>query len=138
MATILNPYLNFDGNAREAMEFYQQVFGGELSLNTFGEFGMTDGPDSDRIMHGQLETPNGMTLMGADIMTSMEFKPGNTVTISLSGDDADTLRSWWEQLSEGGEVVTPLERQVWGADYGACIDRFGTSWLVNIAAPADA
>lgn len=134
MASILNPYLSFDGNAREAMEFYHRVFGGELSLNTFADFGMADDPDADRIMHGQLEAVNGMTLMGADIMSSMEFRPGNTFTISLSGDDAELLRDWWGQLSEGGQVTTPLARQVWGADYGACVDRFGVAWLVNIAA----
>jgi PhnB protein len=66
MASRLNPYINFNGNARQAMAFYQGVFGGNLTVNTFGEYGAQDSPDADKIMHGQLETDGGFTLMGAD------------------------------------------------------------------------
>ncbi len=135
MVSRLNPYLSFDGNARQAMEFYQQVFGGTLVLNTFGEFGANDGPDADRIMHGMLSADDGITLMGADIMSTMDHTPGNTITVSLSGDDADQLHGWWEKLSEGGTVQTPLEKQMWGDEFGMCADRFGTPWMVNIGQP---
>jgi len=135
MASRLNPYVSFDGTARQAMEFYRDVFGGELALSTFGEMGSPDGPEADRIMHGQLETPSGYTLMCADTPPGMEFRPGNTMTISLSGDDGDELRGYWQKLSEGGTVSVPLEKQMWGDVFGMCTDRFGVDWMVNINQP---
>lgn len=136
MTTRLNPYLSFDGNARHAMEFYAQVFGGDLSLHTFGEFGSPDDPGADKIMHAALETGAGLAIMGADTMPDMEHQPGNTMSVSLSGDDAEELRGYWSRLSDGGAVAIPLETQVWGDEFGMCTDRFGVSWMVNIAAPA--
>src|SRR5207248_755736 len=111
MVTRLNPYINFDGNARQAMEFYESVFGGTLKLSTYGEYGGS-GPDTaDRIMHGMLETPNGFTLMGADTPPGGEHNPGDNITISLSGDDDAELRGYWEKLADGGTVSVPLEKQ---------------------------
>ena len=133
MASRLNPYISFPGTAREAMEFYQRVLGGSLTLNTFGEFGAQDAPDANNIMHGMLETDRGFTLMGADTPPGMEHQPGNNISVSLSGDDADELRGYWEQLSDGGTVTVPLEKQMWGDEFGACVDRFGISWMVNIS-----
>ncbi len=132
MASRLNPYISFDGNAKQAMEFYEQVFGGSLTLNTFGEFGEPDAPGADKIMHGMLETDNGFTLMGADTPPGMEYQPGNNMAVSLSGDDGDELRGYWEKLSDGGEVSVPLERQMWGDEFGMCTDKFGVAWMVNI------
>lgn len=135
MASRLNPYVSFRGDARQAMEFYKNVFGGTLTVSTFGEFGDPSAPEADQIMHGQLETDSGFTLMGADVPPGMEHNPGDTITISLSGDDVDELRGYWAQLAEGGTVTVPLEKQMWGDEYGACVDRFGISWMVNISAP---
>jgi PhnB protein len=133
MAVRLNPYLSFRDNAREAMEFYQTVFGGSLVLNTFGEFGGADeAPFADKIMHGMLETENGFTLMAADTPPGMDHNPGTNITVSLSGDDADDLRGYWEKLSADGAVTVPLEKQVWGDEFGACVDRFGIPWMINI------
>ena len=135
MASRLNPYVSFDGNARQAMEFYQSVFGGNLTLSTFGEFGMDDPGQADKIMHGMLETAAGFTLMGADTPPDGEHKPGNNIAVSLSGDDGDELRGYWKQLSESGAVSVPLEKQMWGDEFGMCDDRFGITWMVNIAQP---
>jgi PhnB protein len=129
----LTPYLSFRNNARQAMEFYQQVFGGELKVNTFGEYGMAGTPDADLIMHGQLETPSGFTLMGADTPAGMDYTPGTNITVALSGDDADDLRGYFAQLAEGGTVSVPLEKQMWGDEFGACVDRFGIPWMANIS-----
>lgn len=137
MASRLNPYLSFKDNAREALEFYRSVFGGELSLNTFGDFGQGDGPQATLIMHGQLETPAGYTIMGADTPPGMEFSPGNTMTVSISGDDGEELHGYWSKLSEGGTVTMPMEKQMWGDDFGMCIDRFGTPWMIDIGQPAE-
>jgi PhnB protein len=135
MASRLNPYISFDGNARQAMEFYESVFGGTLAVNTFGEFGAKDSPDADKIMHGVLETSSGYTLMGADTPAGMEYKPGDNIAVSLSGDDADELRGYWEKLSGGGTVSVPLEKQMWGDEFGMCVDQFGITWMVNITQP---
>jgi PhnB protein len=135
MASHLNPYLSFRDVAREAMEHYQRVFGGTLVLNTFDEFGDKDAPEARLIMHGQLETPSGFTLMGADTPPGMPHEPGTNVSISLSGDDADELRGYWEGLTDGGTVTVPLEKQMWGDEFGMCVDRFGIVWMVNIGQP---
>jgi len=137
MASRLNPYISFPGNAREALEFYNQVFGGTLTMNTFGEYGAPDDPGADKIMHGQLETDSGFTLMGADTPPGMEHNPGDNVAVSLSGDDTDELRGYWAKLSDGGTVSVALDKQMWGDEFGMCVDQFGISWLVNIAQPQD-
>jgi PhnB protein len=134
MASRLNPYISFAGNARQAMEFYEQVFGGTLSLNTFGEFGAQDQPDG--IMHGMLETPSGYTIMGADSPPDQPLQPGNNITVSLSGDDVDELRGYWTKLSEGGKITVPLEKQMWGDEFGMLTDKFGIAWMVNIMDPS--
>ena len=135
MASRLNPYIQFDGDARAAMEFYQSVFGGDLSANTFKEFGAGHGPEDDeKLMHSQLETPSGFTLMASDTPEGMpEASPGGNITISLSGDDNDDLRGYWDKLADGGQVMMPLEKQMWGDEFGMCTDKFGVAWMVNIA-----
>jgi PhnB protein len=134
MPSVLNPYINFDGNARGAMEFYQSVLGGKLNMTTFKEGQMSQVPsDDNRIMHGQLDTNNGMTLMGSDIMTGTEFTPGTNFTISLSGDNEAELRGYWDKLAKGATITQPLEQAPWGDTFGMLDDKFGISWMVNIA-----
>ena len=133
MAARLNPYLSFRDDAREAMQFYESVFGGTLTLSTFGEFGASGTPEADKVMHAQLETPGGLTLMASDTPAEMEHRPGTTIAVSLSGDDAEELRGYWRALSEGGTVSVPLEKQMWGDEFGMCTDQFGIPWMVNIA-----
>ncbi|GAA0252632.1 VOC family protein [Saccharothrix mutabilis subsp. mutabilis] len=133
MASRLNPYISFDGNAREAMEFYRDVLGGELRLSTFGEYAPPDTPGGDKIMHAMLETPGGFTLMGADTPPGQPYHRGDNISISLSGEDAGELRGYWEGLSADGTVAVPLEKQMWGDEFGMCVDRFGITWMVNIA-----
>jgi PhnB protein len=134
VASRLNPYLNFNGNARQAMEFYASVFGGTLNVNTFADYG-GQGPDADRIMHAMLETDAGYTLMGADVTSEMEYHPPAGFSVSLSGDAADgeAMRGYFAKLSAGGNVTMPLDKQVWGDEFGMCVDQFGISWLVNIS-----
>ena len=135
MASRLNPYLNFNGNARQALEFYHSVFGGNLTLSTFAELGAPNSPDADRIMHGQLETDAGYTIMAADVTSEMEYQPPAGISVSLSGDD-DTLHDYWDKLSVGGTTTMPLQKQVWGDEFGMCVDQFGVPWLVNISQQA--
>lgn len=137
MPTTLNPYLSFRDDAREAMNFYQAVFGGELTLSTFGEFQASDDPaESEKIMHGMLTTSRGMVLMGADTPNGMGYTPGSSISISLSGEDEGELRGYYEKLSsDGGTVTVPMEQSPWGDIFGMCTDRFGVAWLVNINNP---
>ena len=135
MPSRLNPYISFDGTAREAMDFYRDVFGGELSVMTFGQMGDPSAAGADKIMHGMLETDSGLTLMGADTPPGTEHNPGNNIAVSLSGDDGDELRGYWQRLSSDGNVTVPLEKQMWGDEFGMCVDRFGIAWMVNIGQP---
>jgi PhnB protein len=135
VASRLNPYISFDGNARQALEFYKDVFGGNLTISTFGEFGMADTPAADKVMHGMLETDNGFTLMAADTPPEQKYEPGTNMAVSLSGDDADDLRRYWQRLSDGGTISVPFEKQMWGDEFGLVVDRFGTAWMVDIVPP---
>ena len=134
MASMLNPYLNFNGNARQAMEFYRDVFGGELTLSTFGELGAAEGADADKIMHGQLQTGSGYTLMGSDVPSHMQYEPAAGFAVSLSGDD-EALRGYFEKLSAGGNVTVPMQKMMWGDEFGMLTDQFGIQWMANISQP---
>jgi PhnB protein len=135
MTSRLNPYISFTDNARQAMEFYRDVFGGKLDVMTFADAGAKDSPDAAKVMHSNLETDKGFTLMGADTPAGMAHTPGDNITVSLSGDDADELRDYWTKLSTDGRVNVPLEKQMWGDEFGMCVDKFGIGWMVNIGQP---
>ena len=135
MASRLNPYISFDGSAREAMETYKDTFGGELSVNTFGDFGEAPPGFEDKVMHSQLESPSGFTLMASDTPPGMPFQPGTNISVSLSGDDEGELRGYFDKLAANGQVTMPLEKQMWGDVFGMVSDRFGVNWMVNIAQP---
>ena len=131
---ILNPYLSFTDTAREAMEFYQSVFGGELTASTFADYqtpGVSE-EESAKIMHSQLTTPAGFTLMGADTPSSFG-SPSANGSISLSGEETEELRGYWDKLAEGGSVTMPMDASPWGDTFGMLTDKFGVCWLVNIA-----
>lgn len=133
MPTHLNPYLGFRGNAREAMGFYHRVLGGELTLSTFKDLGASSEPaEDDLVMHAQIVTPAGLALMGSDTPPRLPYTPGDTMSVSLSGDDEAELRRCWDGLADGATVLQPLERPAWGGRFGMLRDRFGVRWLVNI------
>jgi PhnB protein len=136
----LSPYLNFRGTAREAMTFYRSVFGGELAISSFTDFGMPVGEgEGDLVMHSQLEVADGLLLMGSDVPSHMPYTPGeNTFSVSLSGDDEAKLTGWFTGLSEGATIAEPLQKAPWGDSFGMLTDRFGVSWLVNISGGAAA
>jgi PhnB protein len=140
MAIALNPYLQFPGTAREAMEFYRSVFGGELSLQTFAEgMGSDDPAQKDLIMHGHLDVGGGTTFMGSDGASGGSDgapPPGATLALSGEAEDSTRLSAWFAALSEGGSVTEPLVTAPWGDVFGTCTDRFGTNWMVNIAGSA--
>ena len=138
MRSTLHPYLSFRDNARAAMEFYQTVFGGKLTMSTFKEFHASQDPSEDnKIMHSMLEAENGITFMASDTPSTMEYRPGTNMSMSLSGDNAVELSAYYEKLSAGGTIGMPLEKAPWGDTFGMLIDKFGVSWLVNISSPKE-
>lgn len=134
MRSKLTPYLNFRNNTREVMAFYQTVFGGKLTMNTFKEFGVSQDPtEENKIMHSMLEVENGMTLMAADVPNSMDLQSGTNISITLSGDNEEELTRYFNMLSAGGMIIEPLAKAPWGDSFGMFADKFGINWMVNIA-----
>ena len=134
MRSRLNPYLGFRDNAREAMDFYQSVFGGDVTHTTYGEFNASEDPaEKDKIMHSELITTSGFSLMASDTPKGMELPTSSSVTVSLSGEDAAELTGYWEKLVDGGSVRMPLDKAPWGDSFGMLTDKFGTAWMVNIS-----
>ena len=136
MATQLSPYLNFDGDAREAVEFYGRVFGTTPDISTYDSVGPVDDPAlAAKVLHAQLTIEGVGTLMASDV------PPGTTLTdrasVALSGEtgDRERLRAWFAALSEGAQELTAMETAPWGDEFGMLRDRFGVGWLVNVAAP---
>lgn len=133
MQTKLNPYLNFRDNTRDVMEFYKSVFGGDLRISTFKEFHASQEPsEDDKVMHAQLDTHNGLTLMAADTPNRMEYVPGKNISLSLSGDNEEELTTYFNKLKAGGTVTEPLKKAPWGDTFGMLTDKFGIDWMVNI------
>lgn len=133
MPMLLNPYFSFRDTAEEAMTFYRSVFGGELSVSRFSEYGASDDPaEQDKVMHSMLTTGTGMVLMAADTPNSMDLAVGENVSVSVSGDDESVMRVWWEALGAGGTVTMPLEEAPWGGLFGMCTDRFGIHWMFSV------
>lgn len=140
MAVTVNPYLNFRGQAREAIEFYQSVFGGDVHLSTFGEAGMpVDPSETDWIMHSQLETSNGIVVMASDAPSHMGSGELHNGAISISGpaEDEAVITGYWNKLAEGATVTAEFARAPWGDLFGMLDDRFGVSWLVDVVAPTE-
>lgn len=134
MQTKLNPYIGFNGNTKEAMEFYKTVLGGNLTMTTFKEGGMpVEAADESKIMHAMLISEDGLTLMASDTPPGMPYTPGNNMSISLSGDNEQELRGYWEKLSTNATIVMPFEKAPWGDIFGMLTDKFGIQWMVNVA-----
>jgi len=134
MDSKLNPYINFNGNAKEAIEFYKNVFGGKLTMSTFKEGGApVDASEGDKIMHAMLIADNGITLMASDTPKEWKYTPGTNVSIALGGDNEEELKSYWDKLAEGAKIEQPLAKAPWGDMFGMLTDKFGIRWLVNIS-----
>lgn len=133
----VNTYLNFDGNAEEAFNFYKSVFGGEFSYF----MRMKDAPgtenlnksEMDRVMHVSLPLSDHAVLMASDIMPSagQVLKKGNTNYISIHPDSREEADRLFDGLSKGGSVEMPMEDQFWGDYFGSFIDKFGIYWMIN-------
>lgn len=133
MNSQLNPYLSFKDNARQAMEFYKSIFGGELTVSTFKEFHASNDPsEENKVMHAALKAANGIMFMASDTPKHMKYEPGSRISMSLSGDDQRELAGYFEKLASGGATIMPLAKAPWGDTFGMCTDKFDVQWLVNI------
>jgi PhnB protein len=130
MSVLMNPYLAFVDNARQAMDFYKSVFGGDLNVSNFGE---AAGAEKDKVMHAQLKAASGFTLMASDTPSGMERRANGSISLSGPLSDEKELRGYWDKLSAGGQTAMPLAKAPWGDTFGMCVDKFGTAWMVNIA-----
>jgi PhnB protein len=134
MNVTLNPYLNFNGNAGEAMRFYQSVLGGDLTIQTFGEAGVAQSDTEKNLtIHADL-TSDGINLFASDGRPDQKVVFGDNVHLSLQGSDAEKLTGYFNGLSAGGQVDMPLAKQFWGDTFGMLTDKFGVHWMVNIGA----
>jgi PhnB protein len=125
--------MHFKDTARGAMEFYQSVFGGKLDTTTFKAGGVpSDAAEENLLMHAMLVADNGIVIMAADTPKHMDYKPGNTISMSLSGEDESVLRGYWEKLSQGARIDQPLEKAPWGDTFGMLTDKYGIEWMVDI------
>lgn len=140
MSINVRPYLQFRDGAREAMAFYQDVFGGEVAISTFAEFGFGEGAAGEKVMHSTLAVDGVTLLMAADTPEGMELPERSSVAVSLFGDaeDSAAMHAQWEKLADGATIVENLAVAPWGDEFGMLYDRFGTFWMVNIAADRSA
>lgn len=143
-------HLNFRGDAREALAFYQSVFGGHLVVNTYADFGMpAEIPASDKVVFGLIAAGNGFRLMGYDIPGRTEggiagggatHRENNTTItdqalfVAISSPTLDELQGYWDALAGDATIVEPLAASAWSAGFGMLTDRFGVTWSVSVAA----
>ena len=148
MTITTTTHLNFRGTARQALEFYRSVFGGEVTLATYADFGMpAELPGADKIVFGQISSPAGIRLMAYDVpgqddpdatATAGSTRRENGVTItdrtffqSLQAESLDELTPYWDGLAEGAEIVEPLAASAWTPGFGMLTDRFGVTWVLD-------
>jgi PhnB protein len=151
MALTTTTHLNFAGDARQALEFYGGVFGGHVVIATYGDFGAPAGtPDVDAVVWGQVTTDSGFRVMAYDVPTagrtgtratpgSTRREHGTTLTedsffLSLRGDTVEEVTALWEALAEGATIVEPLAEAAFAPVFGMLTDRFGVTWIVDVAA----
>ena len=133
MTTTISPYLTFDGNAREAMTFYRDALGGELSLMAVKDTNMGSqcmGTDENAIMHSSL-IKDSLVLMASDMIGNRTLQLGNNFAISVNCSSKEEINTFYKNISEGGEIIDPLKIQFWGALFGVVKDKFGMVWMFN-------
>jgi PhnB protein len=128
----LSPYLGFNGNCKEAMEFYQLVLGGQLEISTYGQYGYDkDENQKNKVMHATLKNDT-LSFMASDSQPGKEKKFGDNISMSIAGEDEALLTKFFNGLAEGGKIDMPLAKQVWGDTFGMLTDKFDIHWMVNI------
>ncbi|UMG94413.1 VOC family protein [Nocardioides sp. TF02-7] len=150
MTIATTTHLNLPGTARPALELYRSVFGGDLTTVTYGDAGMpADAPGADRIVFGHLESSEGFRVMAYDVpgqdggdLTAGSTRRENGLTItdrpfflSIRAESLDEATRYWDGLADGATVIEPLAASPWSPGFGMLTDRFGVTWVVDVAAP---
>lgn len=134
MTVNVTPHLNFRGNARQALEFYQSVFGGELTVASYADMGDTDPATADHVTFGQVTGDNGFRIMAYDVYPQLDWDRGqDPFFVSVRGADAAELQAYWDKLADGAQVRQPLGPSPWAPLYGQLTDRYGITWVLDIA-----
>ncbi|MDA0563603.1 VOC family protein [Streptomonospora sp. S1-112] len=137
MSVTTTTHLNFRGDARAALEHYQSVFGGRVTVITYKDMGgAPDEAESDWVVWGEVAADNGFHVMAYDVPSQQPWDQGrNPFFVSVRGDDTDEISALWEKLAKGSTVIQPLEPSQWAPLYGMLTDRFGITWVLDVAAP---
>jgi PhnB protein len=152
MSILTTTHLNFRGDARSALEFYRSVFGGELTVATYGDFGMpAEAPGASKVVFGQVVSAAGFRVMAYDVPGATDAAPagftrrenGVTLTdqpffVSVRGETLDEVQGYWNALAEGSSIVEPFAASAWSPGFGMLTDRFGVAWILDVAAAYDA
>lgn len=141
MTVSVVPHINLRGQAREALQFYQSVFGGDITAMTYRDaHAVRDPQDADRVMWGQVRAADGFQVMAYDVPTDTAWQPGENAYFICTGcSTAEEATARWAKLSTGATVIQPLAPAQWAPLYGMLKDKFGVTWVVNVsAAPAAA
>jgi PhnB protein len=149
MAITTTTHLNFRGDARQALEFYQSVFGGHLTVVTYGDFGMPQGlPDADKVVFGQVTAENGFRIAAYDAPSQSPAAPASTATtrengmtltgerffVVVGGDTADEVSALWDKLADGAAIVEKFGPSAFSPGFGMLTDRFGVTWVLQVNA----
>lgn len=134
MAVTTTTHLNFRGNARAALAFYQSVFGGDVMLFTYKDAGQAQDPaEADQVIWGQVASANGFRVMAYDVPARMAWSPGERpFFVSVRGNSAEEITRYWERLCDGATIVQPLGPSGWSPLYGMLTDRFGITWVMDV------
>lgn len=135
MTIATTPHLNFRGDARSALEFYQSVFGGQLAVVTHAQvYGDVPAEEAELVSWGQVEAENGFRIMAYDVPASIEWSPGVIpFFVSARGAEAAEVEGYWSKLADGATVIVPFGPTAWSPAYGMLRDRFGITWVLDVA-----
>ncbi|PJJ72463.1 PhnB protein [Diaminobutyricimonas aerilata] len=150
MTVTTTTHLNLPGTAREALEFYRDVFGGDVAITTYGELGMpADLPDAGRVVFGRLDSPSGFHVLAYDVPGASGTDAGGSTTrrdgltftdrpffLSVSGETLEEVAGYWDGLAAGAAIIEPLAASAWSAGFGMLTDRFGVTWVLDVVTPA--
>ena len=135
MSVHATAHINFRSDARAALDFYQNAFGGQKTIVTFADaHNVTDATEADQVMWGEVVAPNGFRVMAYDVPSQMAYDQGTrSFYFSIRGDSPDEITGFWEKLSIGSDIVAPLAPSGWTPLYGMLKDRFGVTWVLDVA-----
>lgn len=137
MSVTTTAHINFRGDARKALEFYQSVFGGDLSIATYADIHAVEDPaQTDQVAFGRVAAPNGFAIMAYDVQPAKSYHRGeNSFYVTLQGTDAEETKALWDALNDGAATLIPLAPAAFAPLYGMLTDRFGVTWIVGVDSP---